>query len=368
MNFPKRRNLLCSSACAGLLVVFQISVSAQSINLPETIVSKSSKIEIVKNGLNYSEGPVIDATGTLYFSEMATSSTKAKVWKVPKGGTASVFREGAYFNGIECDKSGNLIFCERNLITRYSEGKYDTLAKDSKIRDANDITVASNGAMYFSNHRENDYHLFYRSPEGTLKSWNQYGDPNGVEWLEEKQLLYICNTAGNVVTRYTVNNDGTISNAKKFADVANPDGLTVDKNYNVYIASWKEGIFHVFDSSGTKLGTIAINSTSKSGDASNCVFGIGDDNKTLYLTGNGGAFKLKMNTEGRPRFTSAVRNQNILKFDLVNNSKSKLITFGASVKLLPSQTVFDLKGRNIPGMQEAGKLSRPVSRNIYVIR
>jgi hypothetical protein len=53
------------------------------------------------------------------------------------------------------------------------------------------------------------------------------------------------------------------------------------------------------------LGSITIKSAGTDGDgqngnASNCVFG-GSDNKTLFITGDGGAYKIPLKIAGRKR-------------------------------------------------------------------
>jgi hypothetical protein len=102
------------------------------------------------------------------------------------------------------------------------------------------------------------------------------------------------------------------STKKTFAIVNGPDGLTLDANYNVYIASnsGSIGSIIVYDSSGNQLGSIAMRQdNSPSGNASNCVFG-GQDNKTLYITGDSGAYKIQLKVPGRvkPGYSSLQQN------------------------------------------------------------
>lgn len=272
-----------------------------TVDLPAGLADNGVKIESVKTGLQYCEGPTFDKKGNLYFSEM--SSPQAKIWKVTPQGTASVLRTGNFFNGIECDSKGNLVFCEKDKITRLSEsGVLDTLCKSGdygcQLADVNDISIATTGAMFFTNHSSGKT-LFYRSPTGALSKNTGFAVPNGVEWIEEKGFLYLCLTDADKVITQTVAADGSISNKKDFVSMSTPDGITLDERYNVYVASWRDGKIHVFDSTGKAIGSITMTGDAEpSGNASNCVFG-GPDNKTLIITGDGGAYKVKLNVAGR---------------------------------------------------------------------
>jgi gluconolactonase len=279
------------------------------VNLPAGLADASAKVEGVKTGLAYCEGPALDKNGNLYFSEMSTP--QMKLWKVTPEGTAAVFRTSTFFNGNECDMQGRLVCCEQDRITRVTleTRKIDTLSKSGdngfQLLQTNDLTIGTSGAMFFTNHNSG-MSVFYRSPSGALQRWTGLPIPNGVEWIEEKGLLYLSLSDTNMVMSYTVAADGAISNRKKFASLSVPDGITIDERYNVYVASYLEGKIYVFDSTGKTLGNITMQgSTTAQGNASNCVFG-GVDNKTLYITGNGGAYKIHLAVAGRTKGGASV--------------------------------------------------------------
>jgi gluconolactonase len=277
------------------------------VSLPASLADASAKVEGVKTGLTYCEGPTWDKSSTFYFSEMQT--TPMRIWKITPQGVATILRSGPYFNGNECDPQGRLVYCMQDAVTRQNgNGGLDTLAKSNatfKLKSTNDLSIATNGAMYFTNHDDSTF--FYCSPTGVLKKWGGYAIPNGIEWIEEKSLLYLCLSGTNQVLSFSVAADGSVSNQKKFVSVPVPDGITIDERYNVYVASYLEGKVYVFDSTGTQLGTITVQGTpTAQGNVSNCVFGVGTDNKTLYITGNGGAYKVKLLMAGRVKGGSSI--------------------------------------------------------------
>jgi sugar lactone lactonase YvrE len=183
------------------------------------------------------------------------------------------------------------------------------------IGRVNDVSISSSGAMFFTNLNGNT--LFSRNPTGTITTRN-FNGVNGVEWIEEKNIVYV---ASGGLQKCTVNpTTGALTNCAAFAgsgSAANTDGLTTDVNGNVWRANWGEGRFYVHDSTGRQLGTITIEAAAPpsgkrftngaGGNASNCHFG-GPDMKTLYMTGDGGLYSLKVKVAGRrrPQWPTAV--------------------------------------------------------------
>jgi len=282
----------CATFCAGQGI----------INLPVTLVAPTAKVEPVKTGLAYCEGPTCDKDDNLYFSEMPSGQTM-KIWKITPQGVATVIRTAAYFNGNECDPQGRLVSCQQDMVTRLNlSGSIDTLSRSGdngfSLLYTNDVSIATTGEMFFTNHQSGKS-VFYRSTTGALKRWTGFPTPNGVEWVEERHLLYLCLSDTNMVMTFSVATDGSISNEKKFAVLPVPDGITLDERYNVYVAGNQEGILYVYDSTGKALGTVTMQGSSTPvGNVSNCVFG-GADNRTLYITGNGGIYKVQMLVAGR---------------------------------------------------------------------
>jgi gluconolactonase len=261
--------------------------------------------------LGYSEGPVGDAEGNLYFTEDNAGGATGNIWKVTPAGVGSIFYTGPGMpNGLEFDNQGKLFSAEKGGIAMYDkdDSKTRTMIPMSPALDAgfriNDLTISSNGSMFFTNHAQGDQY-FFRDPSGTVTKYNNSGvlgikTPNGAEYIEEKKILFVTGDGLGKVFKFNVSDNGTVSNRTEFANVKEPDGLTMDEKGNLWVASYNDGAICVFGpDGGTELGRITVNG-GKSGNASNCVFG-GVDRKTLFITGNGGAYKIQLKVAGRVR-------------------------------------------------------------------
>jgi gluconolactonase len=291
-----------------------------TVSLPPDIASPGAKVAGAlnrnpadKSFLTYSEGPAVDAGGTLYFSECGgdlKTGYPNRIWKVTPAGKASIFYSADNgSNGMEFDSHGNLVVCLKDTIASFSpSGKRTILASSGggvSLKRTNDLTIGSDGSMYFTNHATGN-EVFRRGASGAVTRFPGFAVPNGIEWIEEERILYVTlstDTGGKVV-KYDVKDDGTLANPRDFAPVPVPDGITADEKGDVYVASWAEGAVHVFDKAGKPLGKITVKSANpadgRGGNASNCVFG-GPDRKTLYITGNGGCYKVPLLVAGRRR-------------------------------------------------------------------
>jgi gluconolactonase len=305
---------------AALLLAGTLSVQAQefgSHNLPAELSDAGTKVLGVMNkapstnrALGYSEGPVGDAEGNLYFTE--DNAGAGNIWKVTAAGVASNFYNGPGMpNGLEFDNQGKLFSAEKGGVAQYDKSGSTTrtmipmnpgLNQNYRV---NDLTIASNGWMFFTNHA-NGHQFFFRDATGKVTTYEQgsavgVNTPNGIEYIEEKKMLLVTGDGAKKVFRFDVKEDGTVSNRTEFASINEPDGLTLDEKGNIYVASYAEGAVHVFDTAGKLLGKITVNGNSTpAGNTSNCVFG-GVDGKTLFITGDLGAFKLQMKVAGRKR-------------------------------------------------------------------
>ena len=311
---------------AAAAVIFTGLAQAQdygTADLPADLAAVGTKILGVMNktpnasrNLGYSEGPVGDVDGNLYFTE--DNSGLGNIWKVSPTGQASNFYNGPGMpNGLEFGTDGKMNSAEKGGIATYDVkvgGSSRAMIKTSGyLLDAgfriNDLTIASNGGMFFTNHGQGNQ-FFYRDPAGAVTAYGKdlanigMGEPNGPEYIEERKMLLVNSSAENKVYRFDVSVDGKVSNRSVFTSIPVPDGLTVDEKGNIYIASYGNGSIYVFGPDGAAsvdkaLGSIKVG-TGAAGNASNCAFG-GIDGKTLFITGNGGAYKVQMKVKGRTR-------------------------------------------------------------------
>ena len=146
--------------------------------------------------------------------------------------------------------------------------------------------------------KELDFNGVYRFADGRVTALvRDLGRPNGIAFSPDRRTMYVSNTEATrkVIMAYDVAADGSVTNARVFADgtadaaPGMPDGLKVDPQGNVY-ATMPGGIW-VIAPDGRHLGTIRAPEV-----AANC--GWGDDGKTLYITAETGVYRIKLSAAG----------------------------------------------------------------------
>jgi gluconolactonase len=332
------------------------AVRAQ-VTLPPDLAGPSATVTGVLNRdpvenrfLGYCEGPAADASGNLFFTEKGDESGDRTgpniIWKVPPQGPATRFygsREGT--NGLEFDPLGRLVAMQIGKVRRFTpDGKTEVLDSSYVYGKLNDLSINSKGEMYVTNLSGGS--VFRLSADGKTRQEFKFYGPNGVEWIEEKGVVYL--NGGGGVQRLTVASNGSLINPVTLKQVDAADGITVDERGNVYVASWGDGAVYVIDSTGKDLGSITVASADttdqdQSGNVSNCGFG-GPDNKTLYITGDGGAYEVRLKVAGRKRPASSGA---VFSGALDRKSKRRFVRSATPVFTLPgpSDSRSDARGR-----------------------
>jgi gluconolactonase len=289
-------------------------------DVPASIADKGAKVlpalirhPVTGAAFGYCDGVAVDADGTVYFSEPAANS----IYKVTPDGRGSVFYSGHGDapNGLGFDPQGRLLACAKDAILRFDKnGTRDTLAASgngAEFGSLDDITIGSDGSLFVSD--ASGKTVFFVGADGkTVKPNAGIPGPDGVEWLEEKKILYVADRNSTVTWQFDVAADGSLSNKRTYVpDIPSPGGITLDEKEDVYIAGVAQGAVHLY-SPGKKdpfLGHILVKGgPAANGNNANQCFG-GPDFKTLYITGNGGLFKIGLNVRGRkrPGSSSALR-------------------------------------------------------------
>jgi gluconolactonase len=295
----------------------------------DRLVAKDAKLQKIADGFGTVEGPVWSKKhGYLLFSDLRSNSvlkwqrgTGVELFLQPSGYSGSEPFPGDYpgANGLAFDLAGRLVLCEHGdrRITRLEpDGRKTVLAHrydGKRLNSPNDLVFNSKGDLFFTDPpfglprafddpgKELDFSGVYRlSVAGTLTLLTQkVSAPNGIALSPSGQTLYISNTdttqAGWMA--YDVDDDGTLSNARVFADTPAwarekrglRDGLKVDYSGNVFATG--PGGIHVFASDGTHLGSIEVD-----GGASNV--GWGDDGSVLYVTSGPRVYRIQTLTKG----------------------------------------------------------------------
>jgi gluconolactonase len=311
----------------------------------DALVSPDAKVELVKSGFGFTEGPVWvqkGRQGYLLFTDIPGNV----VWKLTPDGKTSVFASNVGFtgpdvwrwggvqnngydkndpkfeefamigaDGLGIDRQGRLIlatFAGRSLMRIDASGKRTVLAdsyEGKRFGGPNDVAVKRDGAIYFTDtfgsfrlrdkdpRKELDFNAVYRWKDGKLTLVvKDMPATNGLAFSPDEKYLYVNGSRDNYVNRYEVQRDGTLANGKLFIDMKNEtgrgitDGLRVDSKGNLYETG--PGGVWIISPEGKHLGTIRAPEQSTN-------IGFGDaDKKTLYIAARTSIYKIRLNTPG----------------------------------------------------------------------
>ena len=244
----------------------------------------------------YSEGPVFDASGALYFSHGRFVS------RLGPDGRLAVWLEAQAPNGHKVLPNGEHLVCDmeaRAVLRVSAEGRVLGAAADSSdgrpLRAPNDVTLAPEGGFYFTDPGGSRAAaigtVHYTSPEG--ETWTAAGEmrvPNGLVLSPDGAALYVAETVPNRILVFDVQAPGRLAHRRVFAQLPGdtgadlgPDGLAVDAEGNVWVAHLGAGTILVLGPWGQVLRSIPVPNS----DVSNLVFG-GASGGELYFSGSVG--------------------------------------------------------------------------------
>jgi gluconolactonase len=300
---------------ALLLGYIPIAALAQGPHtLPATIAEPGTPILIPKIGPSvFAEGVAADWDGNVYSNEMDNARRTMQL-KVGADTLKPWRNANDVPNGMWVDTQNRLIICQTRAIVRVKTGatfdnQTDTLYKypagAPSPQDFNDVTGDSRDNLYFTNF--NGRSVYFRDVvTGVTKQvLSDRPKPNGVEWDEERKLLYVNENDSGKVAAYPILPDFTLGARREFATVAASDGIALDRAGNVYVVGFSTGV-QVFNPDGQKLGDIPLAGS----QVTNLAFG-GADFKTLYIITNKGLYRLPTKMvgykSGRPTVTGIKR-------------------------------------------------------------
>lgn len=343
----KRLTTITLSVLLYSFSVFQYSTAQepQSINKPypiigsveyaekemEALVPKTSNLEMIAKGFDWTEGPLWVRDGQyLLFCDIPpnriyrwSEKDGLSIYLTPSGYTGATPRGGEPgSNGMVLDLLGRLVLCQHgdrriarmNAAVKTPQSAFVSLTdsyKGKKYNSPNDLVYHKNGDLFFTDPpygleknmddplKELDFQGVYRlDSKGALHLvTDQMSRPNGIAFSPDYKKLYVANSDDDnpVWMAFDVDEDGKTSDPHVFFDSrwirrkGGGDGMKVGKNGNLF-ATGPGGVL-VIDSSGKYLGTISTGRAS-----ANCAFG--DDGKTLYITADDALLRIRLSTTG----------------------------------------------------------------------
>ena len=251
------------------------------------------------------EGPLV-VDGNLYYVGWI-SNTLSK-WDGRKATVLNSAR-GCGHNGLTFTKQRTFIIaCTDDPgailevdMTGKELRRWDVDDKGKKlVGGINDVVVAANGGIYATVFGPYEGaptavtgKILYLAA-GAQKFTQVAGDlnyANGIGVSPDQKTLYVDETVGNCILKFTINADGTLSHRSNFALLnllvknrvdswwLGPDSMKIDGKGNLYVAQWFGGKILKISPSGKLLHVFQINAGY---GTTNVAFG--DGGKDLYVT------------------------------------------------------------------------------------
>jgi len=282
------------------------------------LVPKGAKVERLGTGFTFTEGPVWNHRGRfLLFSDMPGDVRRR--WDA-SGGVREIARPSNKGNGMTYEADGSLLVCEHatsSVVRIREDGGRETVVsryKGKELNSPNDVIVASDGRIYFSDptygrmpvfgvERKQDlsFQGVYRvqaSGQGIELLADDFEQPNGLCFSPDQSLLYVNDSSRAHIRAFRVAKDGAIDRGSVFFDHIGsgaleegiPDGMKCDAEGNIYVTG--PGGIWVIGPKAELLGRIEVPE-----NVGNLNWG-GDDWKTLFICASTSLYKIDLNVGG----------------------------------------------------------------------
>ena len=277
------------------------------INCAKENKVKPPKAKLLWKGGKFTEGPSVSSDGSVYFSDVGANSIYKYNPKTTK--VTNIRPSSGRANGIIFDHMERLIACEgantggqRRISITKKDGSIITLTdnwKGKRLNSPNDLAInKKNKLIYFTDpryvgneKRELDFEgIFMVDLNGnTSLATKDIKKPNGILVSEDGKTIYVADhevtpNGSRKLLSFSIEKNGELSNKKvlhDFEEERGIDGMALSPNGDVYATagSGKHAGIYVFSHEGDLLSFIPI-----PGDPTNCTFGLGKNQWTLYVT------------------------------------------------------------------------------------
>src|SRR6201985_2008654 len=214
------------------------------------------------------EGPSFDKDGNLYIVDIPFG----RIFRIAPDKTWTLVVEyDGWPNGLKIAADGRILVADyKHGIMECDAkaggtGKVLTSRNSESFRGCNDLHVASNGDIYFTDQGQTGLHdpsgrVFRLSPQGRL-GWLVATriSPNGLVLDPTEKVLFVAMTRDNAVWRMPLMKDGSVAKVGRFCSLfgtSGPDGMTMDKAGRLFVAHASLGHVFVFAPNGELIARI----------------------------------------------------------------------------------------------------------------
>ena len=274
-------------------------------------VQPVGKVEEVKTGFAFTEGPAWSQQGSLFFTDIPNAKIHSFSEKSNEIGTFT--SDSGHANGILVDASDRILVCQMDgRVVQYDAdtAKYKVLAdtyEGKRFNAPNDLIIDKVGGIYFTDPLfrapqplpQGIQAVYYISPGGIVsRLTGDIAAPNGIGLSPDGKRLYVIPSRQAEMLVYDVTGPGKISNGRTLCRLTQPqgkdhtggDGMAVDVDGNLYVTT-NLGV-EIFSQAGKHLGLVTFPE-----QPANVTFG-GSDRKTMYVTARTGLYRVAMPIAG----------------------------------------------------------------------
>lgn len=272
------------------------------------IVAPNSTLEKLADGFAFTEGPVSDAQGNVFFTDQPND--RILRWSAETGKVTEWMKPAGRSNGLDIDAEGNLIACadEQNELWKISPDKeVEILVVDVNgklLNGPNDCWVDPQGGIYFTDplykrpwwerdpvSQLDGRHVYYLTPDRKklLKVADGFEQPNGIIGSPDGKKLWVADIGAGVTHEFAISSPGMLTGQSVFCEMGS-DGMTLDENGNLYLTG--NGVT-VFNHRGEQIHHVDV----PEGWTANVTFG-GKHRNLLFITASSAIYGLEMNVRG----------------------------------------------------------------------
>ncbi len=174
--------------------------------------------ELASGGHQFTEGPVVNASGELFFTDLEGS----KIWRMKDGDTRGhglvMFQENTGgTNGLAFAPDGKTLYgCQREpgRLVSWDIESGDLAVHAENVRP-NDVVVANDGTVYFSEPRKKAIWVIRPGEKPKIAS-AEFSGVNGVVLSTDQSLVYAADYMGRFVWVGQRQGDGTLAHVQPF--------------------------------------------------------------------------------------------------------------------------------------------------------
>ncbi len=220
----------------------------------------------------YTEGPVADREGNLFF----TTLTGQKILQWLPGNSSRVWAEGDCPNGQVIMSNGEHWLCESRtgcISAYHPDGSFKAKVIDRQcagisFSTPNDLITDARGNLYFTDSVRQEGKVFVVTPDGREKLIaNDIDYANGLALNISGDILYVAESYGNRILAFHLReNSGAGVERRILIDLPShpsgdplknlPDGLAVDMDDRIWVAHYGMQAIQVVSPQGLLLYTI----------------------------------------------------------------------------------------------------------------